>query len=84
MHRKGVTIPTMTKRPYEDKMHLDMPFGEALERFVGTAPAELHANIEKSKAAKPPAARSEAKAASKPDAQNVVKLRGKPKPRVSR
>jgi hypothetical protein len=71
----------MTKRPYEDKMHLDMPFDEALERFVGTDPAEMRANIEKSKAAKPPAARAEAKATGKPDTQNVTELRGKRKPK---
>lgn len=63
---------------YDDKMHLDMPLDEALERFIGTDPAELAANIAKSKAAKPPADRA-LQSASKPDDQNVTKLRGKPK-----
>lgn len=72
-------LPRMTKRPYEDKMHLDMPFGEALERFVGVKPDELKANIDKSKDAKPPADRKLA-AAGKPDDQNVTQLRRKRKP----
>jgi hypothetical protein len=63
---------------YEDKLHLDMPFEEALERFVGVDPAEVAANLEKSKAAKPAADRKLQKAAS-PDQTNVKRLRGKPK-----
>jgi len=35
-------------------MKLDMPFSEALERYVGTKPAELHANIAKAKKKLPP------------------------------
>lgn len=62
---------------YDDKMHLDMPMDEALERFIGTDPAELAANIAKSKAAKPAAERK--RPAAKPDQTNVTKLRGKPK-----
>lgn len=61
----------MTKRPpYEDKLHLDMPFGEALERLVGVDPKQVNANIKKSKAAKPPGEK-------KPppdDSTNVAKL----------
>jgi hypothetical protein len=33
----------MAKRTYDDKMKLNMPFAEALERYVGTKPAEMHA-----------------------------------------
>jgi len=62
---------------YEDKMSLDMPFDEALERFIGTDPTEVAANIAKSKAAKPEAERK--RPAPKPDQTNLVKLRGKPK-----
>lgn len=62
---------------YDDKMHLDMPLDEALERFIGTDPAELAANIAKSKAAKPEAERK--RPTPKPDQTNVTKLRGKPK-----
>jgi hypothetical protein len=73
----------MIKRsgPYENKLHLDMPFDEALERFIGTDRAEVAANIAKSKAAKAPAARKLAAAAGKPDAQNVTELRAKRKPK---
>ena len=40
----------MAKKPiYEDKMRLDMPFAEALERFIGTDPKEMHANIRRAK-----------------------------------
>jgi hypothetical protein len=70
----------MPKRPrpptYEDKLHIDMPFNEALQRFIGADPKELAANIEKSKATKPPTDRKLA-AAGKPDQTNVAKLRGK-------
>jgi hypothetical protein len=38
-------MPKRAKRTYEPTMKLDMPFGEALERFAGTSPAEMHANI---------------------------------------
>lgn len=45
----------MTKRkPYEGKLHLDMPMGEALERLVGVDPKEMHANIKRAKQSKPP------------------------------
>lgn len=39
------------KRPkkYEEKLFIDMPLGEALERFIGVDPKEMHANIEKAK-----------------------------------
>jgi hypothetical protein len=40
--------------PYEAKMHLDMPFYEALERFSGVDPKEMRANIERAKKRKPP------------------------------
>lgn len=61
-------------------MHLNMPFEEALERFVQTDPQEMRANIEKSKAAKP-AADHKKRSAAKPDTQNVAELRRKRKPK---
>jgi hypothetical protein len=64
-------------RKYEDKMSLNMPFSEALERFIGTDPREVDANVAKSKKAKPEAERK--RPAPKPDQTNVTKLRGKPK-----
>ncbi len=69
-------IRVMAKRSYDDKMRLDMPFAEALERFVGVNPKEMHANIAKSKKKKPPGGK---KSKAPPDdtgkAQNVVSLR---------
>lgn len=62
----------MPKRRYDDKMKLDMPFGEALERFAGVKPVEMHANIKKAKKAKPPGGRK-APPPDKPD-PNVVDL----------
>ena len=47
-------MPSMTTRRYEDKLHIDMPFDEALERFASVDPKEMHANITKSKKKKPP------------------------------
>jgi hypothetical protein len=44
----------MAKRPYDDKMRLDMPFAEAMERFAGTNPKEMHANIRRATKRKPP------------------------------
>jgi hypothetical protein len=64
-------------RKYDDKMSLDLPFDEALERFAGTDPKEMRANIARSKAAKPEAERK--RPTPKPDQTNVAKLRGKPK-----
>ena len=35
-------------------MKLEMPFSEALERFAGTDPKEMQANMDKAKKRKPP------------------------------
>lgn len=43
-----------TPKKYEDKLFIDMPFDEALERFAGVKPAEMHANIDKAKKKKKP------------------------------
>jgi hypothetical protein len=72
----GATFRPMAGK-YDDKMSLDMPFDEALERFAGTDPAEMRANIAKSKAAKPEAERK--RPTPKPDQTNVRRLRGQPK-----
>jgi len=42
------------KGKYEDKLFLDMPFEEALERFAGVDPQEMRANIDKAKKRRPP------------------------------
>lgn len=69
----------MASKTYDDKMHLDMPFAEAMERFVGTNPAEMHANIAKSKKAKPPGGKKRP-GGRLDDRQNVVQLRNRRKP----
>lgn len=62
----------MTKRkPYEDKLHLDMPMGEALERLIGVDPKEARANIKRAKQKKPPGG----KAPPPDDKTNVSDLR---------
>jgi hypothetical protein len=68
------------KRKYDDKLFLAMPFGEALERFAGANPKEMHANIAKAKKKKPPGGKKR-----KPppgmtsEVQNVVRLRNRRK-----
>jgi hypothetical protein len=57
--------------PYEAKMHLDMPFDEALERFSGVDPREMHANIARAKKRKPPGEKPQPPGGS---LQNVAKL----------
>ncbi len=44
----------MAKRVYSDKLHLDMPLDEALERFSRVSPEEMQANIKRAKKKKPP------------------------------
>lgn len=66
----------MNARPPKEELALDMPFGEALERFVGVIPAEMHANIAKSKKKKPPSGKKKRKPpGGKVKSQNVVSLR---------
>ncbi len=70
----------MAKRSYEDKMRLEMPFREALERFAGTSPKEMHANIKRAKKKKPPGGRKRPPSGPSDDPQNVVRLRHRRKP----
>jgi len=63
----------MTARPPREQVGLDMPFGEALERFGGVDPKEMHANIAKSKKKKPPGGKRKRKPPS--GKENVVDLR---------
>lgn len=44
----------MTGRKYEDKLWIDMPFDEALERFAEVDPEEMRENIRKAGKKKPP------------------------------
>ncbi|MGY4233329.1 hypothetical protein ACVIIW_004481 [Bradyrhizobium sp. USDA 4449] len=61
-------------QPPEPPFGLDMPFDEALKRFIGTDPREVQANIDKSKKKKPPGTRPGGK---KVDQKNVVSLRSR-------
>jgi hypothetical protein len=55
-------------------MKLDMPFAEALERFAGTNPKEMHANIKRAKKKKPPGGRKRP-SGSDVEAENAVSLK---------
>ncbi|MBN8982782.1 MAG: hypothetical protein J0I29_16140 [Rhizobiales bacterium] len=68
-------------KKYDDKLSLDMPFGEALERFAGVDPKEMHANIKRAKKKKPPGGKKPP-SSGHVDNQNVVKLRDRKKPNV--
>ncbi len=64
------------KRTYDDKMKLDMPFAEALERFARVDPKEMHANIKRAKKKKPPGGSKKPQPGGDvAEAQNVVSLR---------
>jgi hypothetical protein len=59
-----------------DDIGLDMPFGEALERYIGVDPKELEANIAKDKGKKPPGAKKKRKApGAKVKSENVLSLK---------
>jgi len=60
-------------KKYDDKMRLDMPFKEALERFAGVDPKEMHDNIKRAKKKKPPGGKK-APPGTPVDAENVVRL----------
>lgn len=53
MSKKGKTL--------EPSLGLDMPFDEAMERFMQTDPKQVEASIERSKQKKPPGAKSKKK-----------------------
>jgi hypothetical protein len=74
----------MPKRTYDDKMHLDMPFDEALERFAGVDPKQMHANIKRAKKKRPPGGRKAKPSDDQVDAQNVSKLRDEREARRNR
>jgi hypothetical protein len=66
----------MTARPPKHVLGLEMPFGEAMERFIGVKPKELEANIAKDKKKKPPGAKRKRKPpGGKAKAHNVISLK---------
>ena len=67
----------MTARPPKDVfLGLDMPFGEAMERFIAVSPKDLEANIAKDKGKKPPGTKKKAKASgAKAKSKNIISLK---------
>ena len=61
-------------RPPLKPFGLDMSPDEALERFIGTKPDEVEANIDKTKKKKPPG-RKKSPSGGKVESQSVVSLR---------
>ena len=70
----------MTGKKYEEKLFLDIPFGEALERFAGTEPKQVTASVAKSRKAKPPGGKLKAPPDGITQSKNIVRLAGKRKP----
>ena len=70
----------MTGKKYDDKLFLDIPFDEALERFAVTKPKEVAASIAKSKKAKPPGEKLKPSPDGVTQSKNVVRLASKRKP----
>jgi hypothetical protein len=58
----------------EPPLGLDMPFDEALKRFIGTNPKEVEASIKRAKKKKPPGGKKAPPDATV-DEKNVVSLR---------
>lgn len=68
----------MTARPPKEVLGLEMPFGEAMERFIGVNPKEVEANIRRAKAKKPPGGKKKKKRSppsKKLKPENVISMR---------
>lgn len=66
----------MTARPPKEQFGLEMPFHEAMERFISVNPREMEANIAKSKKKKPPGGKKKKRAPpGKKKETNVISLR---------
>jgi hypothetical protein len=65
--------------PPDPPLGINMPFDEALRRFIGTDPAEVEANITRSKKKKPPGGKKRNPTGGKVVNSNVVQLRHKRK-----
>lgn len=64
------------RTPKGTDMGLDMPFGEAWERFIGVDPKQMEANIAKDRKKKPPGAKKKRKApGGKVKSHNVISLK---------
>ena len=71
----------MTGKKYEDKLFLDIPFGEALECFAKTNVNEVAASVARSKKAKPPGGKLRKPPGAVVKSQKVVRLADKRKPK---
>jgi hypothetical protein len=65
--KKGKTL--------EPPLGLDMPFDEALKRFIGTDPKEVEASIRRAKKKKPPGGKKKPPPDATLDDKSVVSLR---------
>lgn len=63
--------PKARPKKYDEKLFINMPFLEAVERFFDVKPAEMQANIDKAKGKKKPSGRPDGKSIN----SNVVQLR---------
>ena len=63
----------MIGKRYDDKLHIDMPFGELVERYAGVKASEIEANVKRAKKKKPPRAAAKRKTPGvKVKAKNVL------------
>lgn len=65
----------MAKRKQQERLHLDMPMDEALERFMRVDPAEMQGNIKRAKKKKPPGGKTPS--GGRVRAENVVSLKAR-------
>ena len=65
----------MPRKPMGEEFGLKMPFGEAMERFVGVDPKEMHANITRSKKKKPPGGRKKKRTPPGKRGKNIISLK---------
>jgi hypothetical protein len=63
--------------PPEPALGLDMPFDEALKRFIGTDPKEVEASIGKAKKKKPPGSETRKPSGGTNQSETVVSLRSR-------
>lgn len=61
--------------PPEPPLGLDMPFDEALKRFIGTDPREVEAGVKRAKKKKPPDRKRKLQPDGEVNQENVVSLR---------
>ena len=61
--------------PPEPAFGLDMPFDEALKRFIGTDPKEVDENIGRAKKKKPPGSKTRKPSGGNDQSEKVVSLR---------